>query len=294
MQLEWLDDVVALLEEGNLSRAAARRNITQPAFSRRISGFEDWLGFPVLDRQTNRIEINPALRSNEQEIRALITRLRELPNKLAHYEPSRSVITLAGQHAPLCSAFPRMAQQAKGAFPGLQFRLRAGNLDRCVSMFLRGDADMLLCYEADNSEPMSFGPEISRGLLDIDSLAPVVGGALRSEVTDDGGIPSDTPAVIYPDDSYFGAVLRKTDRAFGTLESCANPVCVTAFSSATKDMVLGGLGLGWLPLSMVHRELNSGEARSLAQRYGQEALRIMVYANRKSRLIDKVLSLWTD
>ena len=51
MQFQWLDDVLALLEEGNLSRAAARRNITQPAFSRRIRGFEDWLGVTVLERQ---------------------------------------------------------------------------------------------------------------------------------------------------------------------------------------------------------------------------------------------------
>ena len=44
MDMQWLDDVLVLLEEGNLTRAAARRNITQPAFSRRIRSFEDWLG----------------------------------------------------------------------------------------------------------------------------------------------------------------------------------------------------------------------------------------------------------
>ena len=44
MDLDWLDDVLVLLEEGNMTRAARRRNITQPAFSRRIRGFEDWLG----------------------------------------------------------------------------------------------------------------------------------------------------------------------------------------------------------------------------------------------------------
>ena len=76
MHLQSLDDVLVLLEEGNLSRAAARRNITQPAFSRRIRGFEDWLGVEVLDRHTNRVDISQALISNEGEIRALIARLR--------------------------------------------------------------------------------------------------------------------------------------------------------------------------------------------------------------------------
>ena len=41
MDMQWLDDVLVLLEEGNMTRAAARRNISQPAFSRRIRGFED-------------------------------------------------------------------------------------------------------------------------------------------------------------------------------------------------------------------------------------------------------------
>ena len=38
MDLRWLDDVLILLEEKNMTHAAARRNITQPAFSRRIRG----------------------------------------------------------------------------------------------------------------------------------------------------------------------------------------------------------------------------------------------------------------
>ena len=72
MDMHWLDDVLVLLEEGNMTRAAARRNITQPAFSRRIRGFEDWLGVTVLQRGTNRVDISAALVSNEVEIRALV------------------------------------------------------------------------------------------------------------------------------------------------------------------------------------------------------------------------------
>ena len=64
MDMHWLDDVLVLLEEGNMTRAAMRRNVTQPAFSRRIRSFEDWLGVKVLDRGKNRIDISPALAGN--------------------------------------------------------------------------------------------------------------------------------------------------------------------------------------------------------------------------------------
>ena len=68
MDLTLFDDVLILLEEGNMSRAARRRNVTQPAFSRRIRSFEHWLGRPLVSRSANRVELEPALRANSAEL----------------------------------------------------------------------------------------------------------------------------------------------------------------------------------------------------------------------------------
>jgi DNA-binding transcriptional LysR family regulator len=292
MQFQWLDDVLVLLEEGNMSRAAARRNITQPAFSRRIRGFEDWLGTDILDRKKNRVEMSEALTSNEDEIRALMTRLRELRTKIAHFEKSRMTVELAAQHAPICATFPDMALRAKNELPGLQFRLRAGNLNDCVSMFLRGDTSMLLCYEAESLRTLQFGPDIKRGVWGNDYLVPVVGGALRYVVTDFGDVPANTPAIVYPEDSYFGEVLRKNDRPFGIPSSSANTFSVSAFSSGTRELVLRGLGIGWLPFSMAHREIESGELISLANHYGQEALQVAIYADKTVEIAQTLMEIW--
>mgnify|MGYP000229594305 CR=1 FL=1 len=82
MDLRWLEDVLILLEEGNLTRAAQRRAITQPAFSRRIRAFESWLGHDILDRDVNRVKIRDSARNNETEIRALIQRLNGLQKRM--------------------------------------------------------------------------------------------------------------------------------------------------------------------------------------------------------------------
>jgi len=230
--------------------------------------------------------------SNEEDIRALMTRLRELRTKIAHFEKSRMTVALAAQHAPICAAFPDMALRAKSAFPSLQFRLRAGNLNDCVSMFLRGDTSMLLCYEAESVGAMQFGPEIRRGVWGNDYLVPVVGGALRYVVTDFGDIPENTPAIVYPEDSYFGEVLRKNDRPFGMRSSSANAFSVSAFSSGTRELVLKGLGVGWLPVSMAHREIESGDLISLAHRYGQEALQVVIYADKNVETAQMLMKIW--
>jgi DNA-binding transcriptional LysR family regulator len=78
MDLRWFEDALILLEERNMTRAALRRNITQPAFSRRIRSFEHWLGTPLLDRRANSIDLNPSLLASEGDIRALILRIEEL------------------------------------------------------------------------------------------------------------------------------------------------------------------------------------------------------------------------
>lgn len=294
MDMLWLDDVLALLEERNMTRAAARRNITQPAFSRRIRSFEDWLGVDVLDRKANRIEISPALATNEADIRALVARLNELRTKITQHDPSTSVTAIAAPHASIYSTFPDMALRARAAFSGLRFRVRAANLSDCVSMFLRGDTDMLLCYEAQSVGPMQFGAGVRRGLWGHDYLIPVIGGVLRYTVRDNRDVPLDTPAIVYPETSYFGEVLSGSQRQFGTAEFSAKPVCQTAFSSGAKEMILAGLGVGWLPFSMVHREIESGDLVSLSSQFGQEALEVAVYAHRKVEMAENLVDFWTS
>ncbi|MGC3937278.1 LysR family transcriptional regulator [Roseobacter sp. EG26] len=293
MDLQWLDDVLVLLEEGNMTRAAARRNITQPAFSRRIRGFENWLGTQVLTRAANSVEISPALGANEAEIRALIGRIRDLRGKIAHFDPASSTVSLAAQHASVISTYPDMALHAKRHFPSLKFRLRPGNLGDCVTMFLRGDAHILLCYEADNAAPLPFAGTIRRAFWGHDYLVPLVGGGLRYAVRDDGSLPVDAPAIVYPESSYFGEVLNASERPFGTQTFSNNAVCETAFSSGIKELVLNGMGVGWLPFSMSHKEIESGELISLANHMGRERLKIVLYADMQEQIAMSLLDIWS-
>ena len=294
MNMLWLDDVLTLLEERNMTRAAARRNITQPAFSRRIRSFEEWLGIDILDRKSNRVEISPALATNEAEIRALIARLNDLRIKIAQHDPALSIVSIAATHATVFSTFPDMALRARANFQGLRFRLRTANLNDCVTLFLRGDCNMLLCYEAQCVAPMSFGVGIRRGIWGQDYLIPVIGGGLRYAVRQNTDVPLDTPAIVYPESSYFGEVLNKSQRPFGTANFSKNPICQTAFSSGAKEMILNGLGIGWLPFSMVHREIESGELISLRSQLGQETLEVVVYAHHQAEMADRLLGFWTD
>jgi len=57
-------------------------------------------------------------------------------------------------------------------------------------------------------------------------------------------------------------------------------------------MVLSGLGVGWLPYSMIHKEVESGEVISLASQFGQVHLTVGIYAHEKTPMATKLLELW--
>lgn len=279
MDFRWLDDVLILLEERNLSRAAVRRHITQPAFSRRIKSFEDWIGTPLLERKTNSVELSHSLLANEEDIRSLILRINELKQKIRNYRPDRTHVTIATQHALMFSTFPDLAHVSQANASQLDFRLRAGNRDECISIFIRGDANMLLCYTQENAQHLLFNQSVKEHQWGEDQLVPVIGGQLRSNVYSDMTIEENMPAIVYPEQSHFGGILNEQQFEFANKSRTANPFCETAYSTGIKEMISKGLGVGWLPMSMVYRDIELGNMINLSAAYGSVALKISLYAN---------------
>ena len=60
MDTNWLEDFVSFARSLNFTKAAAERNITQSAYSRRIKSLETWLGVELIDRKTFPATLSPA------------------------------------------------------------------------------------------------------------------------------------------------------------------------------------------------------------------------------------------
>lgn len=275
MDLSLFDDVLVLLEEGNMSRAARRRNVTQPAFSRRIQGFETWLGRSIVKRAANRVEIEPALLANAGDLQALVVHIRELRRRIAQYDPGRSTVTVAAQHSLIMSVFSDLAGRAQKRFPMLSFRLRAGNQNDCISLFLSGEASLLMCYERETGAEMPFDASVIRSLWGRDRLVPVAGGPLRSALLGGDRPPADTPVIKYPPSSFFGELLGGN----GTIDTRSGPVVAeSAFTAGIREMALAGLGLAWLPMSLIRADVDNGALIVCGEDSETIPLRITLFA----------------
>ena len=57
MEIAWLEDFVVLARLRHFSRAAENRNVSQPAFSRRIQALEAWMGTRLINRRTTPVTL---------------------------------------------------------------------------------------------------------------------------------------------------------------------------------------------------------------------------------------------
>ncbi len=289
MDTRWFEDILALLEAETLTGAAERRAVTQPAFSRRIRAFENWLGQDVIDRSTNRVVIRDALRRSEPDIRAILQRLREVQQSIRLAEMAIPRVTFATQHALTLSTFPDLIKTVEQIGIVLNYRLRAANRDDCISMMVRGDSDALLCYETDDEDPLPLDQSFTRRVWAKDRLIPVVGGQLRYAIFDNRPIPDGTPVITYPENSYLGQTLATNCPEWAVARRTMRPICESAFSAGVREMVLRGIGVAWLPMSMIWKDREAGRITDLSPLLGSCSLSVCLYAKSDHPLMTDIL-----
>jgi DNA-binding transcriptional LysR family regulator len=78
MRLGWLEDILAVLETGSFIRAAEKRFLTQPAFSRRIKLIEEHVGVELFDRRKIPVQLKKYVTDQQLNIQELAAELRDL------------------------------------------------------------------------------------------------------------------------------------------------------------------------------------------------------------------------
>lgn len=255
MESKWLEDFLALVKHGSFTKAAEVRHITQPAFSRRIRALENWLGTSLVDRNAYPAKLTPAGEGMIDEIQQLLDHVRTLQRKASDHGKLSGSIVVATQHSLSVSICPQWFQSIRPAL-GKQHNLRvnAANMHDCIEQFLAGNADLLLCYHDGGADPLFVTEGLGSSSLGIDFLVPV--GMSHYAETYGRGDESAArlPLIGFPNDSFFGHVIqtRITDlKEAPPLE----PVYITAQSESIHELVRQGIGIAWLPQSLVAQDL---------------------------------------
>jgi LysR family transcriptional regulator, hypochlorite-specific transcription factor HypT len=260
MELNWLDDFIALAEHRNFSRAAEARHVTQPAFSRRIRALEDWVGTPLVIRAPQGVVLNAAgeiLRKQAAGLTRDLLQMRRAALKAAGREGA--TLTIAATHALSFTFFPGWIR----AFAPLEtlgtLNLVSDTMAACERILQAGDADFLLCHVG-TEVPMGLALDAFASMVvGIDRLVPVsapdVSGAARWPLP---GKP-DAPArlLAYSEASGLARILQATRKSGGE-PLALDPVFTSPLAATLQTMARQGHGLAWLPQTMAAEDLAAG------------------------------------
>jgi len=272
LDLTTLRLLLAVIEEGNLARAATRENIAISAVSRRISNLEIRLGVTLLNRHDRGVEPTPAALLVVDRVRGVIGLLGQIVDDLDEVrEGSRGLVRIQAH-----------TTAAAGTLPGLLARFLANhpNIDVVVD-----EATSLAILDA-----------IRHGLCDVGLVSGTVDPGeleLISWGSDElvAALPADHPLataqtisfdtllawpfVAMHRDSALNALYRGHARALG--KPLIERAHVSSFDVALR-MVGQGLGVAIMPREPSHglAKLHDVVLRPLADEWTMRPLALCV------------------
>ncbi|MYR32853.1 LysR family transcriptional regulator [Nocardiopsis alba] len=154
MELQQLRYVIAVAEEANFTRAAARCFVVQSALSHRIKTLERELGFDLFARTSRRVELTAAGEAFLPEARAALEAAER-----AVADASEAVGRVRGRLnvgvIPTVTAVdvPAVLGLFHRAHPEVRVTLRMGGSDALVEEIVRGDVDVAFLGLPESLEP---------------------------------------------------------------------------------------------------------------------------------------------
>jgi LysR family transcriptional regulator, hypochlorite-specific transcription factor HypT len=262
MNTAWFEDFLALAANGNFSRAAEARHVTQPAFGRRIRAIEEWLGVSLFDRSSQPVQLTTAGHWFEKVARSTLDQIDRLPSEAKEVAQSHAAtLKLAATHALSFTFVPTWLRSLESHLSVGPIQLVSDVLPRCQALLDKREAHFMISHARNDTHTALAAGDIRHPSLKIgnDTLILVSAVHAHGQVAHEV-LPSphgNTPFLAYSTDSGLGQILHASlPNAFSHLKR--NSVFTAHLASVLRTMALAGRGVAWLPLSLITEDLEQG------------------------------------
>jgi len=277
LDLEWLEDFVALADSGNFSRAAEARAIAQPAFSRHIRALEEWVGADLIDRGAHPATLTPPGRRLLPLVEDVLARLvaARIKARMAH-DQSVASLRIAVTHALSLSFLPGWLARLETSLQLGAVEMMSDGTAACEELMLQRKVQFLLCH-AHPALPGRLDEAACPVLRLADDVlvpvcAPTPSGSPRHHLRQDGPIP----LLAYAEASGLGRILRAGLGA-AARDPRLHPVFTAPHALLLEALALEGRGVAWLPRSLAAPALAHGRLVEAGDASWQVATEIRLY-----------------
>ena len=141
IELEQLQQLIAVSEYGTISSAANALHLSQPALTRSLQRLEAELGVSLFDRKRNRVALNDIGELAVTRARAVLDSVNELGEELRIYETRLSTLTIGS-----CGPAPMwdLAAELGERFPEKTIATELGETDALIEGLERGRYRLIL------------------------------------------------------------------------------------------------------------------------------------------------------
>lgn len=270
MHIRWLEDFVCLAQAGSLARAAELRNVTPPAFGRRMQALEVWAGAPLIDRSAFPVRLTAEGRQFLEAAEAALRTLDEarLSLRAAHRADASTLTiatgkTLARSMVPAWLAGLRHALRDDPAGAGFRTRISTHATHDALALFTEGDVDFLLCYSPHDLPVMlddaryTFHPVGVERLVCVAAADARGGPAYRLHRARSATRAAPVPMIAYAETLTMGRMVNQ-EIARRKLAARLDVIAVSDFAESVHEMVRQSMGLAWLPARLIADDLHTG------------------------------------
>ncbi|MEN8832277.1 MAG: LysR family transcriptional regulator [Pacificibacter sp.] len=286
MDIEWLKDFEALVAQKNFSRAAEERNVSQPAFSRRIRALEEGVGVKLIDRQTLPLSLTPAGDVFLSQSRIILRTFTETIDRCQIVSAAGdNVIRFATSQSLYMTHYKtHIAPLVKEGGLDIDLNSTSWDADQFVSALQQRYCDVILTYWHPS---MDFLAPLELGKCEYITLSKD-DFVLVSRVQD--GVPSHPldktnkkPASLlsYGIASALHAVVDHMLRV-GADGPKFLTVNRSALAISVKAMIMEGFGMGWLPYELCKEELADGRMVQLGDDNHIGRLEVRLYRDKEN------------
>ncbi len=262
MRLEWIDDLLAVAEHGSFQAACEKRNVSQPAFSRRIRQIELALGVTLFDRSARPARLSAHVNDQLDRMRELSAGLRDLSGALRDTEGTRRRrIVIASQHAIAATSTPEII----GHFADLDIdtRLRSANRDDCLAQIMTRRADIAFIHDVAGAQEIPGSDFLEILQIGTEALIPVYASD-HLETLNQSYERGELPVIAYPADVFLGQVQRRVIFPRLTRVGRVRPRLETALTLAALEFARTGFAIAWIPEPLARTDIRIGRLVDLS------------------------------
>ncbi|HFU2102384.1 TPA: hypochlorite stress DNA-binding transcriptional regulator HypT [Escherichia coli] len=251
IETKWLYDFLTLEACRHFSQAAKERNISQPAFSRRIKALEAAIGVVLFDRTSTPLQLTEGGKLFHSQARSLLQQLecnlRELNGQNLLGVPN---IKIAAAHSLSLGVLPKLLHSLTAYGGEFVYHVEAIDVVQAVNTLREGQSDFIISFR---DEDLMQSPFCCLKLFESE-LYPVCAADTQGHPIFDITQPQ-VPFLNYTATSYMGRLVNRHLSEVGGITG--RTILISSMSELLKNMALNRYGIAWLPIWSIVNELQT-------------------------------------